>query len=205
MHPGHLNEHDTHQGAQSSGEFLGMTGNSGWFLLGSAGATILMVILLWGGLGVSLLLCLLCGMLLCGLSMAYVFALKNNRPAHYDTDFFEAVLVEAGVMHFAFGGRARPSVNPFHETDRSEGATEQPAAGVVWRRTVHHPTSGAPEPDPAPVAPDETAPAAVSSKASRGGRDPEPMVSQRDYERLREQLTTTEEMLEDALSERGED
>ncbi len=204
MNSGHLNEHDTHQGAQSSGEFLGMTGNSGWFLLGSAGATILMVILLWGVLGVSLLLCLLVGLLLCGLSLAYVFALKNNRPAHYDTDFFEAVLVEAGVMRFSFGGRARPSGNPFHKADRSAGATEHPAAGVVWRRTADHPASHAPGPEP--EAKDESAPAMSSPKAaSRGGREPEPTVPQRDYERLREQLTTTEEMLEDALSERGED
>ena len=43
MNSAHLNEHDANQGAQSSGEFLGMTGNSGWYLLGSAGATILMV------------------------------------------------------------------------------------------------------------------------------------------------------------------
>ncbi len=48
MNSAHLNEHDANQGAQSSGEFLGMTGNSGWYLLGSAGATILMVIFLWG-------------------------------------------------------------------------------------------------------------------------------------------------------------
>ncbi|MEO6003167.1 MAG: hypothetical protein ABIZ04_18575 [Opitutus sp.] len=50
----HLNEHDANQGAQSSGEFLDMTGNSGWFLFGSRGATILMVILLREILEVSL-------------------------------------------------------------------------------------------------------------------------------------------------------
>ena len=66
----HLNEHDANQGAQSSGEFLGMTGNSGWYLLGSGGATILMVIFLWGILGMSLLLCLLVGVVLCVLSLA---------------------------------------------------------------------------------------------------------------------------------------
>ena len=93
-----LNEHDANQGAQSKGEFLGMTGNSGWYLLGSAGATGMMVILLWGLLGVPLLLCISVGVLLCVLSVAYVFALKNNKPEHYDTDFFEAALVEAGVI-----------------------------------------------------------------------------------------------------------
>jgi len=109
----HLNEHDANQGAQSSGEFLGMTGNSGWYLLGSGGVTILMVILLWGVLGVSLLLCLLVGIVLCGLSVTYVFTLKNNKPEHYDTDFFESALVEAGLLQFAFGPRAKCPANPF--------------------------------------------------------------------------------------------
>ena len=45
MNSTHLNEHDANQGAQSSGEFLGMTGNSGWYLLGAGGATIMMVII----------------------------------------------------------------------------------------------------------------------------------------------------------------
>ena len=96
MNSTHLNEHDANQGAQSSGEFLGMTGNSGWYLLGSGGMTIMMVIVLWGVLGVSLLLCLFVGLILCLGSVAYVFALKNNKPEHYDTDFFESALVEIG-------------------------------------------------------------------------------------------------------------
>jgi hypothetical protein len=108
-----LNEHDANQGAQSRGEFLGMTGNSGWYLLGSIGTSLLMVILCWGILGVSLLLCLFAGIVLCGLAVAYVFTLKNNRPEHFDTDFFESVLVEAGVLEMAFGPRARRISNPF--------------------------------------------------------------------------------------------
>src|SRR5687768_9478757 len=108
-----LNEHDANQGAQSRGEFLGMTGNSGWYLLGSIGASLLIVILCWGMLGVSLLLCLLVGVVLCGLSVAYVFALKNNRPEHYDTDFFESALIEAGVVQLRFGPRQRRIANPF--------------------------------------------------------------------------------------------
>ena len=120
MNSTHLNEHDANQGAQSSGEFLGMTGNSGWYLLGSGGATILMVILLWGILGVSLLLCLLVGIVLCLLSVAYVFALKNNRPAHYDTDFFEAALVESlaladrSVLAAVFKSEAIPAGERLH-------------------------------------------------------------------------------------------
>src|SRR5947209_8750 len=112
MNSTHLNEHDANQGAKSSGEFLGMTGNSGWFLLGSGGATILMVVFLWGILGVSLLLCLFAGIVLGLASVAYVFALKNNKPEHYDSDFFESALVEAGVLEFCFGPRGRRLVNP---------------------------------------------------------------------------------------------
>src|SRR5688500_17138794 len=129
MQSTHLNEHDANQGAQSSGEFLGMTGNSGWYLLGSGGATILIVVLLWGILGVPLLLCLVAGAVLCGLSVAYVFALKNNKPAHYDTDFFESALVEAGVREFCFGPRTRRPVSPFVGVDAGEMAEASAQGG----------------------------------------------------------------------------
>src|SRR5579883_1375695 len=114
-----LNEHDANQGAQSNGEFLGMTGNSAWYLLGSAGATVLMVIVLWGIFDVPLLLCLAAGICLCVLSVLYVFALKNNKPAHYDTDFFEAAFVEAGFLELSFGPRekVRRPANPFSKQD----------------------------------------------------------------------------------------
>src|SRR6266702_1829494 len=106
MNSTHLNEHDANQGAQSSVEGLGMTGNSGCDRLGAGGATVLMVIFLWGILGVSLLLCLFVGILLCVAAVAYVFTLKNGKPEHYDTDFFESALVEAGILQFSFGPRA---------------------------------------------------------------------------------------------------
>ncbi len=113
MNSTQLNEHDANQGAQSSGEFLGMTGNSGWYLLGSGGMTIMMVIFLWGVLGVSLLLCLFVGLVLCLGSLVYVFTLKNNKPAHYDTDFFESALIEAGLLELRFGPRTERLANPF--------------------------------------------------------------------------------------------
>lgn len=159
MNAAHLNEHDANQGAQSSGEFLGMTGNSGWYLLGSGGATILMVILLWGVLGMSLLLCLFVGIVLCLLSLAYVFTLKNNKPEHYDTDFFESALVEAGVLEFRFGPQAQRLVNPF--TGVEARAAEPPATPIARRpfkaaasRTVSLPGRSAPSPEtktPAPA------------------------------------------------------
>ena len=124
-----LNEHDANQGAQSSGEFLGMSGNSGWYLLGAVGASLMMVIFLWGILGMSLLLCLFVGLILCLASVAYVFALKNSRPEHYDTDFFESALVEAGVLRFSFGPRSRRPVNPF--TDAGDDAA---AATMAFRQ-----------------------------------------------------------------------
>lgn len=198
----HLNEHDANQGAQSAGEFLGMTGNSGWYLLGSGGATILMVIFLWGVLGVSLLLCLLVGTVLCGLSVAYVFALKNNRPQHYDTDFFESALVEAGILPFRFGPRERPPANPFTQT----GVDLLPVG-----RANHGRSSRAIQPGGRRW--EEAAqPSAAVNALSPDGRDKpagarpkvEAVVSRTDYEQLREQLVTAEEMLEEALVERGE-
>ncbi|HEY0946537.1 MAG TPA: DUF4133 domain-containing protein, partial [Opitutaceae bacterium] len=123
-----LNEHDANQGAQSKGEFLGMTGNSGWYLLGSAGSTVLMVIVLWGVLEVPLLLCLMLGLVLCTLSVVYVFTLKNNRPEHYDTDFFEGAFVDSGVLETVFGPRERKAREPFRPRDYAETDAVESAA-----------------------------------------------------------------------------
>jgi len=199
MNSTHLNEHDANQGAQSSGEFLGMTGNSAWFLLGSGGATILMVILLWGILGVSLLLCLFIGITLCLGSIAYVFALKNNKPEHYDTDFFESALVEAGVLRFCFGPRGRRPLNPF--TD--EGAAG-PMPAEEKRRSLRH-TSSAPRSRSGSARPTAPARSADEDDAKAPRAKAEPMVTRVAYERLNEKLTNTEELLQDVLAEVAED
>ena len=196
MNSAPLNEHDANQGAQSSGEFLGMTGNSGWYLLGAGGATILMVIFLWGILGVSLLLCLFVGILLCLGAVAYVFTLKNGKPEHYDTDFFESALVEAGVLQFCFGPRVRRPVNPF--TDSAE-----PAQAVVHKAKSsarssaggNRSRSGAVRLKAA-----TTEPAVANEEAKSSNAKRESVVTLRDYESLQEKLTTTEEMLEEAMA-----
>ena len=203
MNTTHLNEHDANQGAQSSGEFLGMTGNSGWYLLGSGGATILMVIVLWGIMGVSLLLCLLLGIILGLLSVAYVFMLKNNKPEYYDRDFFESALVEAGVLSFSFGPRARCPSNPFSESggdaepmpaETKRRASPSRSAGRV-RAGVAATVSTAAEPAVAASVGDDVRP-----KAAR----PDEMVTRVALERLKEQLTNTEDLLQEALAESGE-
>ncbi|HEX2854329.1 MAG TPA: DUF4133 domain-containing protein [Opitutaceae bacterium] len=200
MNSTHLNEHDANQGAQSSGEFLGMTGNSGWFLLGSGGATILMVILLWGILGVSLLLCLFVGIALCLGSIAYVFALKNNRPEHYDTDFFESALVEAGVLRFSFGPRVRRPLNPFRDetahtvsppvAEKRRSPRQAPAAPRIRSRAARSATP--------------SSNTGVEAAKTSGGKF-EPMVTRVAYEQLHEKLTNTEELLQDVLAETAED
>ncbi len=129
-----------------------------------------------GILGVSLLLCLFIGIVLCLLSVAYVFTLKNNKPEHYDTDFFEAALVEAGVLEFCFGPRSQRKTLPETFQNRGAASRSQPAAASTR---------------------DE-----AKAKATRP--EPEPVVSRVVYERLQEELTTTEELLEDALAERAE-
>lgn len=193
-----LNEHDANQGAQSRGEFLGMTGNSGWYLLGSIGVSLLIVILCWGVLGISLLLCLLVGVALCGLSLAYVFALKNNRPEHYDTDFFESALIDASVVELAFGPRLQRLPNPFAEEEPEETAVPEPA--MERRATVasrEHPAAGlrkrsARQPSAEP---------AVADEKRNVRKVDEPVVPLAAYEQVREDLDLAEEMLEDALSE----
>jgi hypothetical protein len=204
MHSPLLNEHDANQGAQSSGEFLGMTGNSGWYLLGSGGVTIMMVILLWGVLGVSLLLCLFVGLVLCLGSVAYVFTLKNNKPEHYDTDFFESALVESGVLAFRFGPRDRRMANPF--TDGMEpaqaffravaSAKGAPKAAVSRSKLTKRPVPSA-ETDGKGTS-EKPAPSRDKAKAER-------VVARAEYEQLQEKLSTTEELLEDALAEAAED
>lgn len=197
----HLNEHDANQGAQSKGEFLGMTGNSGWYLLGSAGASILLLILFWGVLAVPLLPCLLLGLFLCGLSVAYVFTLKNNKPEHYDTDFFESTLIEAGLLELAFGPRSKRPANPF----AGETALAPEVAPAAERRRVAashtsraSATVSAGEPE-RPSLTDRT----EAKRIVKGAR-PEPVVALAAYENLREELDSAEELLEDALAERGE-
>jgi hypothetical protein len=200
MHSTHLNEHDANQGAQSSGEFLGMTGNSGWFLLGSGGATILMVILLWGILGVSLLLCLFVGITLCLGSVAYVFSLKNNKPEHYDTDFFESALVEAGVLRFCFGPRVRRPLNPF----TNEGLDTGSMLADEKRPSIRQ-SASAPRSRSAATRSGEPAKNTDEDETKAPRVKAEPMVTRVAYERLNEKLTNTEELLQDVLAEVAED
>jgi hypothetical protein len=193
-----LNEHDANQGAQSSGEFLGMTGNSGWYLLGSGGATIMMVIFLWGVLGVSLLLCLFVGILLCVGSVVYVFTLKNNRPQHYDTDFFESSLVEAGVLGFRFSPRAKRFSNPFLDLSCNQIAPDVKASAPSRKATSRflvQKTARGIEPGSGPTS--------EPSKEAKAKKAPE-MVSKAEYDTLKEKLEYAEEALEEAM-EGGDD
>lgn len=200
-----LNEHDANQGAQSKGEFLGMTGNSAWYLLGSAGATVLMVIVLWGIFDVPLLLCLVVGICLCLLSVLYVFTLKNNKPAHYDTDFFEAAFVEAGVFELAFGPRAparRPN-NPFSDQAGVDAHVSNAAPKEKHeRRTQPRNASAQRQLVAASSESDQT----NEPKRVRKSKSDEPVqtVPLRAYEKLQTELEMVQEQLTDVLAERGE-
>ena len=195
-----LNEHDANQGAQSRGEFLGMTGNSGWYLLGSVGASLLIVILCWGMLGVSLLLCLSVGVILCALSVAYVFTLKNNRPAHYDSDFFESALIEAGMMAMSFGPRARRIANPF----TADALATIPIPGAATQAVARNETPRAVRSASPSRAETPREASAREPAAKRTVRDVEPVVPLAAYEHVREELDLAEEMLEDAITDRAE-
>lgn len=199
MNSGMLNEHDAQRGADSKGEFLGMTGNSAWYLLGSSGASLLLVIVLWGMLGLSLLVCLLIGVILCGLSLAYVFGLKNNKPAHYDTDFFESALVEAGVVSLAFGPRAVHPRNPFRDgsvIDEPVRAEMKPISPRVVRRESL-PVRRAEE----SVSAEPIATTRATTTSAKHRHEEVPVVPLAAYERLQNELNTATDLLEDALAE----
>lgn len=201
-----LNEHDANQGAQSKGEFLGMTGNSAWYLLGSAGTTVLMVILLWGVFDVSLLLCLTLGVVLCLLSVVYVFALKNNRAAHYDTDFFEAVLVEASLIELTFGPRARRIANPFRAaTDPNDAAEERTVTPAAERSRGRRGFSKAATTGAAfSVLANGDAPETPDRKRGRRAAIAD-TVPRAEFDQVRAELRDAEDRLEEALCEREDD
>lgn len=196
----HLNEHDANQGAQSTGEFLGMKGNSGWWLFGSGGATIIMVVFLWGILGMSLLLCLLIGIVLCALSLAYVFTLKNNKPEHYDVDFFESVLAEAGVVEMRFGPRVRRIGNPFSVLDSDadnaahEKAKSRSECGSSGRKQESL------RPAVTAAAQTQTVDSSKSAKAKAAAKTVT-AVPDALYEAMQEELEQTKELLDEALAE----
>jgi hypothetical protein len=196
-----LHEHDAHQGAQSKGEFLGMTGNSSWWLLCSAGGAMLMVSVLWGIFDVPLLACLLAGLGLCALSIAYVFALKNDKPAHYDTDFFESVLIEAGAMELSFGPRGRRPENPF----QIGPGNRNDAADVAPVRFGSKATKGlAGGSEAAPVRSLKALAVEPVEQFRRESGD-SPTVPLPAFERAQEELQDAQDRLEDALAERGEE
>lgn len=197
----YLNEHDAQQGAESQGEFLGMSGNCAWFLFGALGATIFMVTVLWGVCGVPLIACMIAGLVLCAVALTYVFTLKNNRPAHYDTDFFESTMVEAGVMALAFGPREHRPLNPF----RAASATAEPGLVRSPKRSVSVARNEAVRSTLA--APTGRSAVQVSSPTKKSEREPDeartvPLAA---YERLRNQLDTAEETLEDVIAAREEE
>lgn len=198
MNTTYLNQHDANQGAQSQGEFLGMTGNSAWYLLGSAGASILLVIVLWGILGLSLLLCLTIGLLLCLLSVTYVFTLKNNKPQHYDTDFFESALIEAGVLRLVFGPRERRLQNPFRATAEAMPIAGRSAARAATRNS--RTASRTPLSAMAPKTPQEMPAAEDADKQEKD----KAVVPRAEFERLQAELSAAEDMLADAIQEEEE-
>jgi hypothetical protein len=165
----------------------------------------MIVLVLWGVLGVSLLLCALIGVVLCVLSVAYVFALKNNKPDHYDTDFFEAVLVEAGVVELAFGPRMRRPVNPF-VAGLPEGGRHDDAVPRRERNASPRARSGASRTFlSAPVRRPETRESEAARATRTSPDEKDATVSLSAYEKVQTELLMVQDELEDALAERGED
>jgi len=199
-----LNEHDANQGAQSKGEFLGMGGNSSWFVLGAAATSLFIIYFLWGVCGFSLLACAAAGAGLCALALLYVFTLRNNKPKHYDTDFFESALIESGLLSLRFGPREKRPKNPFRDDrtldadqNRDRAAARQ-IAGTSGASKGSRASSGASK-----LAEGANAVAAVQKQ--KKAEDDEPKVSLVAYERLKADLAEAEDQLAEVLSEREED
>ena len=129
-----------------------------------------------------------------------MFTLKNNKPEHYDTDFFESALVEAGVLRFCFGPRGRRPLNPF--TDDGTGGGSIPAEQK--RRGIRQ-TASAPRSRPAAARSAGPAKKTAEDDTKAPGAKAEPMVTRVAYEQLHEKLTNTEELLQDVLAEAVED
>jgi hypothetical protein len=125
--------------------------------------------------------------------------LKNNKPAHYDTDFFELALVEAGVVSLAFGPRSARPPNPFRDGTVLAEAVEKEAKPVS-SRFVRRDSNAARRVDESRAA--EPLPATRSVTASVQRRTEEaPMVPLAAYERLQNELNTATDLLEDTLAE----
>ena len=144
------------------------------------------------------------GVVLCLLSVVYVFALKNNRPEHYDTDFFESALIESGLLELAFGPRLRRIANPFSETVADEEPTMRTAASAR-KEAASERRRGSTGAQPAAfgAAQDSSARVERVSKPTRG--DEEKTVPLSAYEKVKAELSHTEEQLEEALFANQED
>lgn len=166
----------------------------------------MIVVFFWGVFGASLLFCLLVGLVLCLGAVTYVFALKNNRPAHYDTDYFEAALIEAGVLAFCFGPRLRRPSNPFAGMARGHGSEPASIAPAKSRGTGAGGRSRGDRKIAAGASP-STADLAVAGEGKRTGtrQADEQTVARSEYERLQDKLAQTEATLEDVLADVGED
>lgn len=198
-----LNEHDANQGAQSKGEFLGMGGNSSWYVLGAASVSLFIVFFLWGVCGFSLLACVTAGTGLCVLALVYVFTLKNNKPAHYDTDFFESVLIESGLVELRFGPRWRRPRNPFSDDETSRAYAADSCRKKIGLKNSGLRSSGANtgrnEKPNTPVSI-----SSGSATVSKSPRDEEEMVPLKAYEQLKADLEDVEDQLANAIVESEE-
>jgi hypothetical protein len=146
------------------------------------------------------LLCLTIGLLLCLLSVTYVFTLKNNKPAHYDTDFFEAALIEAGVLPLAFGPRERRLQNPFRPGSDAIAVAARSAAPAATRKSRVAGRSA-----PLTVPPKATQEAPSSDNEAKRKSDELPTVPLAALERVQAELAATEEVLADAMASHEEE
>jgi len=162
-----------------------------------------MVIVLWGILGVVRCFCaLFVGLVLCALSVTYVFMLKKQQAGALRYRFLRIRFVEAGVVRFVFGPRGRRPVNPslkalvptprFFQAPARLRRAERQAASFCSR--VRGGSKGKPA---------QAESVQVNEPAKSTGARKKHGRTDGCAQRLRavqEQLSSTEEMLEEALA-----
>jgi hypothetical protein len=87
---------ETNSADDSAGKTWGLEGNLFWYLVGGAFASVLTLLLLFSVWRWNLISALLPAAVPIALTLLYILAFRQGRPAGYDTDLFELWLKGPG-------------------------------------------------------------------------------------------------------------
>jgi hypothetical protein len=87
---------ETNSADDSAGKTWGLEGNLFWYLIGGAFASVLTLLLLFSVWHWSFVFALFPAAIPLALTLLYIVAFRQGRPAGYDTDLFDLWLCGAG-------------------------------------------------------------------------------------------------------------